>query len=78
MATELRIVSVHTGGWVDSDESTPGRIEGAADRAMHDDLTDLATLLEQGWSVEAVLGMRDYGDERGKLEVAKVLVRRDG
>lgn len=78
MPSELRIVSVHTGGWIDSESSAPGRMEDAAGRARGDDLADLAALLEQGWSVEASLGMAFYGDKRGRLEVAKLLMRRDG
>jgi len=77
MATELQIVSVRTGGWVDSEDQPPGRVEGEAQRSMHADLAALAELLEAGWVVESTLGMRDYGDEHGKYEVAKLLMRRD-
>ena len=78
MATELRIVSLRTGGWVDSPDQAPGKIESEAQRSSADDLADLAELLQQGWTVVSSLGMRDYGDEHGKYEVAKLLVRRDG
>ncbi|MFZ4518951.1 MAG: hypothetical protein ACOYOP_11205 [Microthrixaceae bacterium] len=77
MASELQIVSVRTGGWVDSEEAAPGRLEDEAQRSMHEDLTDLAKMLDAGWVVEATLGLRDYGDERGKFEVAKLLMRRE-
>lgn len=77
MSTELRIVSLRTGGWVDSDDQPPGRVQSEAQRSMNEDLEDLSDLLAAGWTVEASLGMRDYGDEHGKYEVAKLLVRRD-